>query len=172
VQGARACDRLSPLDASEQQSKVDTSLCSSTRNGVPGQVVCPGSCRSLESVFSRNASISSLAWRVLKHPCDSCTCFQGLELSSREPGVAPGALSGRTPCILGAGTLSFELEYFCRDETGVRSETELSRESRSFVPPEEALSLSKSSKIIESRRSEDVNEVPEPRLRRPFFDNG
>jgi hypothetical protein len=73
----------------------------------------------------------------------------------------------------GAGTLSFELEYFCRDETGVRSDTELSRDSRSLAPvPEDALSLSKSSKTIESSRSEDVKDCPEPRFIKPFLDSG
>ena len=75
--------------------------------------------------------------------------------------------------LCGGGTLSFELEYFCRDETGVRSDTEFSRDSRSLAPvPEEALSLSKSSKTIESRRSEDVNDCPEPRFIKPFLDSG
>ena len=83
-------------------------------------------------------------------------------------------LSDRPECVLGgAGTLSFELEYFCRDETGVRSETEFSRDSRSFAPvPEDALSLSKSSKTMESRRSEDVKDCPEPKFIRPFLDSG
>jgi hypothetical protein len=83
-------------------------------------------------------------------------------------------LSDKPDSVLGGGgTLSFELEYFCRDDTGVRSETELSRDSRSLAPvPEDALSLSKSSNTIESRRSEDVKDCPEPKLIKPFFDSG
>jgi hypothetical protein len=96
--------------------------------------------------------------------------LQGLVLLSRDPGGGLSVLSDCAVCALGAGTLSFELEYFCLDETGVKSETELSRDSP--LVPEEALSLSKSSRTMESRRSDDVKDVPEPKLIKPFLDNG
>ena len=72
---------------------------------------------------------------------------------------------------LGGGTLSLKLAWFCREEeTGVISEIELSRESRSFVD-DEALSLIKSSRTMESSRSDDVKEVPDPNIK-PFLESG
>jgi hypothetical protein len=71
---------------------------------------------------------------------------------------------------LGGGTLSPKLPWFCREEMGVMSEIELSRESRSFVD-DEALSLIKSSRTMDSSRSDEVNEVPEPNIK-PFLDIG
>lgn len=91
--------------------------------------------------------------------------LQDFKPLSRELVSTLETLSGDAAWSLGGGTLSF-----CREEMGVKSEIELSRDSRSLVE-DEALLLIKSSRTIESSLSEDVNDVPDP-IVKPFFDIG